>query len=124
LDETELAELRTRIALLPHSIRQDVLDEIEGKRRAGRLKGAVALCSHFQRDPSAFLLVDGKAVQKERADRQATERREAEFGSQIDGALLAMSEEELRLYKARLPKRLAEKLTARRERLQYAAFRE
>lgn len=124
LDETELAELRTRIALFPHSIRQDVLDEIEGKRRAGRLKGAVALCSHFQKDPSTFLLVDGKAVQRERADRRATERREAEFGSQIDGALLAMSEEELRLYKARLPKRLAEKLTAIRERLQCAASHE
>lgn len=124
LDETELAELRTRIALFPHSIRQDVLDEIEGKRRAGRLKGAVALCSHFQKDPTAFLLVDGKAVQRDRADRQATERREAEFGLQIDGALLAMSEEELRLYRARLPKRLAEKLTAIRERLQHAASQE
>ena len=70
------------------------------------------------------MLVDGRAVQRERADRQATVRREAEFGSQIDGALLAMSDEELRLYKANLPKRLAEKLTARRERLQYAISHE
>lgn len=124
LDETELAELRTRIEMFPHSIRQDVLDEIEGKRRAGRLKGAVALCSHLQKDPAAFVLVDGRAVQRERADRQAMVRREAEFGSQIDGALLAMSDDELRQCKARLPKRLAEKLTARRERLQYADSQE
>ncbi len=124
LDETELVELRTRIEMLPHSIRQDVLDEIEGKRRAGRLKGAVALCSHFQKDPAAFVLVDGRAVQRERADRLATVKREAEFGSQIDDALLAMSDEELQLYKARLPKRLAEKLIARRERLQYVESQE
>ncbi len=124
VDGPELAELRMRIDLLPPSIRQDVLDEIEGKRRAGRLKGAVALCSHFQKDPAAFVLVDGRAVQRERADRLATARREAEFGAQIDGALLAMSDEELRLYKARLPKRLAEKLTTRREHLRYASAQE
>lgn len=120
LDRREIEELRVRIGFLPHSIRQDVLDEIEGKRRAGRLKDAVALCSHFQKDPASFALADGKTVQRERVGRLSTATRDAELGTQLDAELVAMSDSEISRYKACLPPRLAEKFTERLELLRRA----
>lgn len=119
LSESEVAALRAKVELLPSSMRQDVLDEIEGKRRAGRLKaGALALCAYFQKNPAAFVLTDGKLIQRERADRHAIALRDAAFGAEIDRALVAMSDTELQTQQARLPGRVAEKTVARRQLLQ------
>nr|WP_240988612.1 hypothetical protein [Cupriavidus taiwanensis] len=120
----ELAALQTLIVQMPQSIRQDVLDEIEGKRRAGRLKGALALCGHFRQDPAAFVLTDGKAVQRERSSRRQAAQREADFGAQLDRALLTMSDEELQRHQVGLPRSFVEKVSARRHRLRHASAQE
>jgi len=123
LSDAEIRGLRPLISALPFQLQQEVLDEIEGKRRNGRLKtSAAALCSYFQKRPGAFVLSDGVEVKAERARRQAQRekddalfRREAAFTAAVDQSLASMSDEELLRQNALLPARLAEKTVARRK---------
>lgn len=66
----ELELIRKIISSIPLEIQQDLLDEIEGKRRAGKLKnGAVALTRYLSKNIDQFFLIDGLSVQQQRENR-------------------------------------------------------
>ncbi|MDY7544626.1 hypothetical protein RGU75_00030 [Glaciimonas sp. CA11.2] len=67
LSENEISEIKKLIERISELQRQDVLDEIEGKRRKGKLKnGVVPLCRHFVENIERFVIADGVSVKTDR----------------------------------------------------------
>jgi hypothetical protein len=117
----ELESIKQIISTVPLGMRQDLLDEIEGKRRAGKLKnGAVALIRYLSQNIERFLLIDGHSIQQQRESRKNREildvsiKKENEDQSKnLYASLAAMTDEEF-IEKHRM---LPENIRKRMERL-------
>ncbi|MGZ5199204.1 MAG: hypothetical protein ACXWC4_05480 [Telluria sp.] len=113
-------QLAAVISRLPSDMRQDVLDEIAAKLRAGTLRSPIRLAQHFVDNPSAFVIADGLAVRQARAkraavqdelDRQA-EKRNSELAS-IDEQLSYMDDVQFENVYGRLPPNVLQQLRDR-----------
>lgn len=115
--QEHLAAVITR---LPGGMRQDVLDEIAAKLRAGTLRSPIRLAQHFVDNPSAFVIADGLAVRQARAKRLAVqselekqaEKRNSELAS-IDEQLSCMDEVQFESVYGRLPPNVLQQLRDR-----------
>jgi hypothetical protein len=120
LDASVQEQLAAVISRLPSEMRQDVLDEIAAKLRAGTLRSPIRLAQHFVDNPSAFIIADGLVVRQARAkrsavqielDRQATERN-SELAS-IDEQLSCMNDAQFENVYGRLPPNVLKQLRDR-----------
>ncbi|MCG2585832.1 hypothetical protein [Massilia sp. TS11] len=67
LPETEKSKLQALIERAPIEVRQDILDELEGKRTKGKLKsGVIALAKYLISNLDKFSLSDGLSVKEAR----------------------------------------------------------
>lgn len=70
---TEVASLEKAISILTPGQQQAVLDEVEGKRRRGKLRiGAVPLARYLVANIDKFIMIDGIAVRVEREQQSGT----------------------------------------------------
>lgn len=124
LEAGVLEQLASIISRLPCEMRQDVLDEIAAKLRAGTLRSPIRLAQHFADNPRTFAISDGLAVRQARAkrsslqselDRQA-KRRDSELAN-IDEQLCGMDDEQFEAVYGQLPRNVLQQLSDRRARL-------
>lgn len=67
IPETDKAKLKEVIEQAPAEIRQDILDELEGKRAKGKLRsGVIALASYLISNLDKFSLSDGLSIKEDR----------------------------------------------------------
>lgn len=113
-------QLAAVISRLPSDMRQDVLDEISAKRRAGTLRSPIRLAQHFADNPTAFVIADGLAVRQARAKRLAVqnelerqaEKRNSDLAS-IDEQLSCMDDAQFEIVYGRLPPNVLQQLRDR-----------
>lgn len=100
LSGSEISEIKKLISRISEHQRQDVLDEIEGKRRQGKLKaGGVPLCRHFVENIERFVIADGVFVKNDRIAKSKIFQhqlnvlnRESEMNQEIEKELAEMDD--------------------------------
>lgn len=120
------------LVALPPNLQQDILDEIEGKRRRGVLKSSpVALARYFAANPGKFVLSDGISVREERIRqrkfeeaRQADAQRHEADTRKIESDLATMTEEAFEALRRTLPPTIKARITKRRTELRTKEFHE
>lgn len=118
----ELENVASVISHLPVKVQQDIIDEIEGKRRRGALRAhPISLARHFAASPMALVLSDGLNVRRdrERARQMASVNQlEQEVRSgenqRIVMGLAQMSSQEFESFCSRLPPRVRDRITQQR----------
>lgn len=113
-------QLAAVISRLPSDMRQDVLDEIAVKLRAGTVRSPIRLAQHFADNPGAFVIADGLAIRQGRAKRIAVqtelarqaEKRNSELDS-IDEQLSYMDDVQFENMYGRLPSNVLQQLRDR-----------
>jgi hypothetical protein len=104
----ELAELKNLMLICPNDLRQQVLDEIEGIRKAGAIKrSAISLANGLVKKAKVgeFSLSSGYSVQEQREIRQQNELAISRAIKKAD-LPVSISEEGI----AKVPRRLAERI--------------
>lgn len=117
-----LKEVLPVINHLPIQVQQDIIDEIEGKRRRGALRSnPIALARHFAASPKALVLSDGLNVRQDRERaRQVESVKQIEQNAQnaenekIAAGLAQMSSEDFEALCSKLPPRIKERITQQR----------
>ena len=107
---------------LPIQVQQDIIDEIEGKRRRGALRSnPIGLARHFAASPEALVLSDGLDVRRDRERaRQAESVKQMEQKAQnaenqkIAAGLAQMSSEDFEALCSKLPPRIRDRITQQR----------
>lgn len=123
VSDRELESIKKIFLNVPRKYHQDVLDEIEGKRQAGKLKnGAVALARYFAENLDRFLLIDGHIVQLQRVNNERSEKEEelhknnaANQDADLGSRLGRMSDEEFEEQHRRIPVNIKKRLEVRRQ---------
>jgi len=117
----ELAKIITR---LPQELRQDVLDEISAKLRAGTLRSPIRLAQHFADNPTAFVISDGLNVRIARAQRNVVQhelKKQAQAHQRelagLDEQLSCMDDEQFEAKYGRMPPVVLQQMRDRRSRL-------
>lgn len=117
-----LKEVLPVISHLPTQVQQDIIDEIEGKRRRGALRSnPIGLARHFAASPKALVLSDGLNVRRDRERaRQAESVKQIEQEAQsaenqkIAAGLAQMSSEDFESLCSKLPPRIRDRITQQR----------
>ncbi|MFZ3288966.1 MAG: hypothetical protein WA191_19255 [Telluria sp.] len=121
--ERELDSIEKIVSNVPPKHQQDVLDEIEGKRQAGKLRnGAVALARYFSQNLDRFLLIDGHIVQLQRENKEKNLKEEelrqnnaANQDAEISSRLGRMSDEEFEDQHRGIPANIKKRIEIRRQ---------
>jgi len=125
----ELEAVLPIINHLPAGAQQDIIDEIEGKRRRGMLRSEpVGLARYFAKNPKALVLSDGLKVRRERKQalqeesfQQLEAKKRRADDEKLNVGLANMSEEEFNSVCAALPLRIRERVIQQRMKILAAA---
>jgi hypothetical protein len=125
LSGSEISEIKKLVSRISGHQRQDVLDEIEGKRRQGKLKaGGVPLCRHFVENIEKFVIADGVSVKNDRiAKSKISQRqlnmlnREAEMNQKFEMELAVMDDIQFDQNFRHLPRSMIDRLKEKKEEL-------
>lgn len=118
----ELSAILPIIKLLPLSLQQDIVDEIEGKLRRGVLRASpVGLAKYFADNPGSFVLSDGMEVRRARTriledkdrEKQEAEQRKA-YSEKLTAELAQMTDQEFSSMCAKLPPRIRNRIVQQR----------
>ena len=118
----ELDAVRPIIGHLPSHVQQDIVDEIEGKRRRGVLRAnPVGLAKHFAVNPGVLVLSDGIEVRRQRERgleakkvEQFEEQRRKEDNEMLISGLVRMTDQEFEFMCSKLPPRIRNRITQQR----------
>jgi hypothetical protein len=119
----ELESIEKIVSDVPAEYQQDLLDEIEGKRRTGKLRnGAVALTRYLSKNLDQFLLIDGHTVQLQRENKEKQIKAEAlrqkdavNKDAEIGSSLGIMSDEEFEEKHRGIPENIRKRIEIRRQ---------
>ncbi len=118
----ELEVLRPMISHLPPHVQQDIVDEIEGKRRRGVLRSnPIGLARHFAANPEVLVLSDGievrhqrqRALQAKQAARLEEQQRK-EDSEKYALELVRMSDQEFASMCSKLPAGMRSRIAQQR----------
>ncbi len=120
LEKSVQEQVSKIVSRLPLGMRQDVLDEIAAKMRAGTLRSPIRLAQHFADNPHVFVISEGIAVRNARTQRLAVQeelenqalKRDDELAD-IDAQLRSMSEEQFEKTYGRLPANIRQQVRDR-----------
>jgi len=118
-----LEEVIPIISHLPMQVQQDIIDEIEGKRRRGALRSnPIGLARHFAASPKASILSDGLNVRQDRERarqvenaKQIEQKARSAENQKISLGLAQMSSEDFEALCSKLPPQIKERITQQRE---------
>lgn len=118
----ELEEVLPVLRLLPSHLQQDIIDEIEGKRRRGVLRASpVGLARYFANNLGSFVLSDGLEVRRARERVLNSKRREQheavqrkQHSDKLTAGLAQMSEEEFSSVCSKLPPTIRDRVVQQR----------
>lgn len=118
----DLEVVRPVISHLPPQVQQDIVDEIEGKRRRGVLRASpIGLAKHFAANPGVLVLSDGIEVRREReralqirkVDELEAQRRKSD-NEMLALGLARMTDQEFESMCSKLPPRIRERIAQQR----------
>lgn len=107
---------------LPVQAQQDIIDEIEGKRRRGALRSnPIGLARHFTVNPEALVLSAGLDVRRDRerarqaeSVKQMEQKAQSAENQKIAVGLAHMSSEDFEALCSKLPPRIRDRITQQR----------